>query len=79
MPSKVNSPFVDSPNRRGSSVSGRRYLFSKQAAPFAMLPYGMIRYHGAPAELRDVPIGTVLHARGFYRRTPSSPPASQPC
>lgn len=33
--------------------------------PFAMLPYGTIRYHGAPAELRDVPIGT--HLRGeFY-------------
>jgi len=28
---------------------------------FAMLPYGTLRYHGAPAELRDIPIGTVLH------------------
>ena len=32
---------------------------------FAMLPYGMIRYRGAPAELRDIPIGTVLYGR-FY-------------
>jgi hypothetical protein len=28
---------------------------------FALLPYGTVRYRGAPAELRDVPIGTVLH------------------
>ena len=28
---------------------------------FVMLPYGMIWYHGAPAELRDIPIGTHLH------------------
>src|SRR6266446_8027324 len=37
------------------------------AAPshrFAMLPYGTLRYHGAPAELRDIPIGTVLH--GYF-------------
>ena len=30
-----------------------------------MLPYGVIRYRGAPAELRDIPIGTVLYGR-FY-------------
>jgi hypothetical protein len=28
---------------------------------FAMLPYGNVRRHGAPAELRDLPIGTHLH------------------
>lgn len=28
---------------------------------FTMLPYGTLRYHGAPAELRDIPIGTHLH------------------
>lgn len=33
--------------------------------PFTLLPYGAIRYHGAPAELRDIPIGTHLHGR-FY-------------
>jgi hypothetical protein len=31
---------------------------------FAMLPYGTLRYHGAPAELRDIPIGTMLH--GYF-------------
>lgn len=32
---------------------------------FTMLPYGTIRYHGAPAELRDIPIGTHLHGQWF--------------
>lgn len=31
---------------------------------FTMLPYGSVWYHGAPAELRDVPLGTHLH--GFF-------------
>jgi len=56
---------VDHVNRRGAlrlvgDFNDDRY----HAAPshvFAMLPYGTIRYHGAPAELRDIPIGTVLH------------------
>ena len=35
--------------------------------PFAiqMLPYATIRYRGAPAELRDIPLGTHLHGE-FY-------------
>lgn len=32
---------------------------------FGMLPYGSIRYRGAPADLMDVPIGTHLHGK-FY-------------
>ena len=32
---------------------------------FELLPYGAIYYHGAPAELRDIPIGTHLHGL-FY-------------
>lgn len=32
---------------------------------FALLPYGTVRYHGAPAELRDIPIGTHLHGYFF--------------
>jgi len=35
------------------------------ARPFVMLPYGSLSYHGAPAELRDIPIGTHLHGQ-FY-------------
>ncbi len=35
------------------------------ALPFVMLPYGSLSYHGAPADLRDIPIGTHLHGQ-FY-------------
>jgi hypothetical protein len=35
-----------------------------QALPFTLLPYAIVSYHGAPAELRDIPIGTHLH--GFF-------------
>jgi hypothetical protein len=38
-----------------------------QGLPFTMLPYGAIWYHGAPAELRHIPIGTHLHGQ-FYLR-----------
>jgi len=58
--------FVDHVNRRGGlrlHVDG----FFREMPPhaFAMLPYGMIYYRGAPADLRDIPIGTVMYGR-FY-------------
>jgi hypothetical protein len=31
---------------------------------FTMLPYGSLHFHGAPAEMRDIPIGTHLH--GYF-------------
>ncbi len=34
-----------------------------------MLPYGSVWYHGAPAALRDIPIGTHLHG-WFYLKDP---------
>lgn len=43
----------------------------------AMLPYGSIYYHGAPAALQDIPLGTHLHGK-FYLKDPndkSPPPA----
>lgn len=43
----------------GDNDDGRYH--SAPSHRFALLPYGTVRYHGAPAELRDVPIGTVLH------------------
>lgn len=58
--------FVDHVNRRGSlrlHVDG--HYHEGHLHHFAMLPYGEIYYHGAPAELRDIPIGTVLYGR-FY-------------
>ena len=58
--------FVDHVNRRGSlrlHIDG--HFKEGKLHHFAMLPYGEIRYHGAPAELRDIPIGTVLCGRFF--------------
>ena len=45
----------------------------------AMLPYGSIHYHGAPAALQDIPIGTHLHGL-FYLKDPNdkSPPLRGP-
>ncbi len=60
---------VDPINRRGllrpgGDVAPDRYnRFLGQ--PFALLPYGMVYYHGAPAELKDIPLGTVLHGVFF--------------
>ncbi len=60
---------VDHVNRRGAlRLFGDGVEDKYHAAPshrFALLPYGTIRYHGAPAELRDVPIGTILHGYFF--------------
>jgi len=63
--------FVDHANRRGSlRVQGAGTYFRNAPHPFAMLPYGLIRYHGAPADLRDIPLGTVLHVRAFLPPDP---------
>ena len=54
--------IIDPINRRGGLRKGdatskpRRHYF-------AMLPYGSVYYHGAPADLRDIPIGTHMHGR----------------
>ncbi len=44
-----------------------------------MLPYGSIYYHGAPAALQDIPLGTHLHGL-FYLKTKDdkSPPPPGP-
>src|SRR3954447_21334192 len=34
--------------------------------PFTMLPYGSVWYHGAPAELRDIPLGTHLTGQFYW-------------
>ncbi|MDG2380045.1 MAG: hypothetical protein P8N76_00080 [Pirellulaceae bacterium] len=52
----------DPMNRRGGLRKGdgtsepRRHYF-------AMLPYGTVWYHGAPADIRDIPVGTHMHGR----------------
>jgi hypothetical protein len=63
--------FVDHANRRGSvRVAGTGKFYRNDPQPFAMLPYGVIRYHGAPADLRDIPLGTVMHVRAFLPPDP---------
>src|SRR6188768_4558314 len=63
--------FVDHANRRGSiRVQGEGTYFRNAPHPFAMLPYGIVRYHGAPADLRDIPLGTVMHVRAFLPPDP---------
>jgi len=63
--------FVDHANRRGSlRVQGAGTYFRNAPHPFALLPYGIVRYHGAPADLRDIPLGTVLHVRAFLPPDP---------
>ncbi len=65
--------FVDHANRRGSiRVQGQGMFYRNDPHPFAMLPYGIVRYHNAPADLRDIPLGTVLHARGFLPPDPKT-------
>lgn len=63
--------FVDHANRRGSiriQTEGK-FRFTSPS-PFAMLPYGIVHYHGAPADLRDIPLGTMLHVRAFLPPDP---------
>ena len=65
--------FVDHANRRGSiriQTEGK-FRFTSPS-PFALLPYGTVRYHGAPADLRDIPLGTMLHVRAFLPPDPKT-------
>ena len=60
--------YIDPVNRRGGlrldgNGPGDRY----QNGPlhyFALLPYGEITHNGAPAELKDIPLGT--HVHGYF-------------
>ena len=74
--------FVDHANRRGSlRVTGGELMHRTAPQPFALLPYGMVRYHGAPADLRDVPLGTMLHGLFYLPPDPklsSVPVVTQP-
>lgn len=66
--------FVDHANRRGSIrvKAGSDVLYRNAPHPFAMLPYGIVRYHGAAADLRDIPIGTMLHVSAFLPPDPNT-------
>ena len=43
--------------------------------PFTLLPFGTLSYHGASAELRDIPLGTHLH--GWFYQEPTAPKESK--
>lgn len=71
--------LIDPVNRRGGlrldGNDGERY----HGGPlhyFAMLPYGMISFNGAPAELKDIPIGT--HVHGYFYVPPFGEAATIP-
>jgi hypothetical protein len=65
--------FVDHANRRGSvRIPGEGTYFRNAPHPFALLPYAVVRYHGAPADLRDIPLGTLLHLRGYLPPDPAT-------
>lgn len=67
--------FVDHANRRGSlRIQTEKAFRFNSPHPFALLPYGVVRYHGAPADLRDIPLGTVLYARAFLPPDPATSP-----
>ena len=65
--------FVDHVNRRGSlrlHVDG--HFGESKPHHFAMLPYGIIRYRGAAADLRDIPLGTVMYGKFFLAPDPKT-------
>jgi hypothetical protein len=45
-------------------------FFRNDPHPFAMLPYGIVRQHDAPADLRDIPLGTGLHVKAILPPEP---------
>lgn len=65
--------FQDHANRRGSvRVEATGTYFRNAPHPFALLPYGIVRHHGAPADLRDIPLGTVVHVKAFLPPDPTT-------
>ena len=59
--------YIDPVNRRGAIRMHDNY-WSGPAHYFALLPYATVRYNGAYAELRDLPLGTVVH--GYFTMPP---------
>ena len=61
--------LIDAANRRGGlRLDGNEPHDRYQSGPlhyFAMLPYGTVSFNGAPAELKDIPLGTHVHG-SFY-------------
>jgi hypothetical protein len=70
--------FIDAANRRGGlRLDGNEPHDRYQSGPlhsFAMLPYGTVSFNGAPAELKDIPLGT--HVHGFFYVPPAGEEAT---
>ena len=65
-PSKESGIHVHGDLVISDSVNRRGALREKRSTPrhyFAMLPYGMVWYHGAPADIRDLPPDIHMHGR----------------
>lgn len=56
--------YIDPVNRRGAIRMHENY-WSGPAHYFALLPYATVWYNGAYGELRDIPLGTVVHGYFF--------------
>jgi hypothetical protein len=65
---------LDHVNRTGTlrpdRIDSQRTDDYDVALPFTLLPYARTLFHGAYAELRDVPIGTHLHGQFFVQDAP---------
>lgn len=66
---------IDHVNRTGTLRIDRTDKQSRShwdlPVDFELLPYGSVRYHGAPAALKDVPLGTHLHG-WFFLKAPEA-------
>ena len=65
-PSKESGKHVHGDLVISDSVNRRGALREKRSTPrhyFAMLPYGMVWHHGAPADIRDLPPDIHMHGR----------------
>lgn len=62
--------WLDHINRAGALRLDRTDAIRRSdwdhSMPFTILPYGSLSFHGAPAELRDIPIGTHLHGYFYW-------------
>ena len=64
---------IDHVNRKGVLRPDRNHSQRTdeydRPLPFTLLPYGSLSFHGAPAELRDIPVGTHLHGQFYFEKT----------
>ena len=67
----VNRTAVLRPDR----TNDQSRAFVDRPLPFKLLPYGSVYYLGAPATLKDVPLGTHLHGDFYWDEQRNKDPA----